>query len=311
MSKRFAKWFVFGVVTVAAVYAAIGFARPKWILDAEFARQRALAGATEKEIVAADHRWKILEAGDASKPLVVLVHGFTGSKENWLPMMGGLAENYHVIAVDLPGWGESERKVDADYSALSQSIYLQSFLRGLQQKPRLLVGHSMGGMIVGHSVHANPEIAEKVVLMSSAGVQFEENDFVREVRAGRSPFFVRSAADLHKQISWAFAEPPFIPWPVDGVIAAQRAQQIPFEQKVLAAIQKEIEDKLLQDNLREIQKPVLLLWGEKDRVVDISSVAIFQQQLVNAQSKILPGCGHMPMMEKPQQALDALSAFAH
>jgi abhydrolase domain-containing protein 6 len=310
MINRGFKRFAAIALTMAALYAAIGIARPKWILQTEFARQRWLASAEEKEVAVADHRWSLLEAGDQSKPLIVLVHGFTGSKENWLPIIGGLAENYHVIAVDLPGWGESERKPDADYSALAQSVYLQQFLSTLNKKTHVLIGHSMGGLIVGHAVRQDPQIAERIVLMSSAGVKFEENEFVRESLAGRSPFVVRNAADLHKQISWAFAEPPFLPWPVDKLIAEQRAAQIPFEQTVLNQLRQDIDSQLLENNLSALSAPVLLLWGDKDRVVDVSSVDIFQARLSNSQKKILPGCGHMPMMERPHEVVVAINTFA-
>ena len=92
---------------LAGLYALVGWLRPGWVLDAEYARLRWLAGAQEHTLVAAGHRWRYVESGEG--PLVVLVHGFTGMKENWLPLMRELRADHRVVAPDLPGWGESER----------------------------------------------------------------------------------------------------------------------------------------------------------------------------------------------------------
>lgn len=269
-----------------------------------------MAGAGEMDVIAADHRWRVLRAGDAGKPLVVLVHGFTGSKENWLPMIAALGKDYRVVAPDLPGWGESQRKPGEDYSPQAQSRRLRSFIDALGAKPTLLVGHSMGGMIVGHAALDRPDIATRLVLMSSAGVQFEENDFAREVLVGRNPFDARSRAAVHTQMGWVFKHPPFLPWPFDSALAELRSGDADYEQQVLRAMERELRDRRLQSRLGEIESPVLLLWCKEDRVVDVSSLPIFQAALPQSRAEILPDCGHMPMMERPTEAADALQRFA-
>ena len=96
-------------------------AAPEKVLQAEFARQRWLAGADPLDFEIAGHRWASVAAGPRDAPLLVLVHGFTGSKENWLPLMRELAREHRVLAVDLPGWGESDRHHDADYGPVAQA----------------------------------------------------------------------------------------------------------------------------------------------------------------------------------------------
>ena len=296
-------------VSLGLALTTVGIAAvmPERILQAEFARQRWLAGASERTLVAAQHRWGYLEAGHG--PLVVLVHGFTGSKENWLPLMRELAKRYRVVAPDLPGWGASERQASADYGPIAQSKRLSAFLAALDEQPALLVGHSMGGQIAGLLVARQPAVAQRLVLMSSAGVRFAGNDFGREVLAGRNPFEVKNRAELHRYLGIVFTDPPFVPWPVDRALIAQRRADAAFEQQVLDAIGRGPEAFELQAQLPNIRLPVLLLWCRDDRVIDVSAADIFRAGLPDSQTVILAGCGHMPMMAQPANVAFALKRF--
>ena len=296
-------------VSLALASAAVGFAvaRPGLVLQAEFARQRWLAGAEPQSLQAAGHRWSYLAAGQG--PLVVLVHGFTGSKENWLPLMRELARTHRVIAPDLPGWGESERKPDADYGSGAQAERLAEFLRALKEKPALLAGHSMGGQIVGLLAARHPELVSRVSLMSAAGVKFTENAFGRDVQAGRNPFEVKTRADLHRYLAIVFTTPPWLPWPADEAMTQRRRADAPFEQSVLDAIGRGPEAFALESELGRIHAPVLLLWCRDDRVIDISAADIFHRGLPRSQTVILSGCGHMPMMAQPRQVNEAVLRF--
>ncbi|MEO8743020.1 MAG: alpha/beta fold hydrolase, partial [Lysobacteraceae bacterium] len=232
------------ITSLGLAAATVGVAAwaPEFVLSAEFARQRLAAGARRYAIELAGHRWSYLDAGsvkprrvsarnttsrnknalfmpDPPKPVIVLVHGFTGSKENFLPLMGAMAANYRLIAPDLPGWGESERLSAADYGAAAQAERLAAFLRvlpkivGVDGPPALLVGHSMGGQIVGLLAARHPELVDRIALLSASGVLFDENEFGLGVLAGVNPFGVDNRADLHRYLSIVFKQPPFVPWP--------------------------------------------------------------------------------------------------
>ena len=287
--------------------AGIGAVAPEHVLNAEFARQRWWAGAEQRTRVVGDHRWSYLEAGQG--PLIVLVHGFTGSKENWLPLIRLLARTHRVVAPDLPGWGDSERHSDADYGPIAQSDRLAQFLQSLGERPVLLVGHSMGGQIVGLMAARHPGLADRLVLMSSAGVKFAENEFGREVLAGRNPFEVATRAQLHRYLGIVFADPPWVPWPVDEALVRRRRADAPFEQAVLDRIGRGPEAFALQDELGRIHAPTLLLWCRDDRVIDVSAEAIFHRGLPDSRTVLLAGCGHMPMMAQPDNVASAFASF--
>ena len=323
------------IATLGLAAATVGVAAvaPEWILSAEFARQRLSAGANRYAIELAGHRWSYLDAGrvkpprasgrgrsallvpELPKPVIVFVHGFTGSKENWLPLMGALASNYRVIAPDLPGWGDSERLAQTDYGVAAHIERLAMFLRalptiaGIEGPPALLVGHSMGGQIVGLLAARYPELVDRLVLMSASGVLFEENAFGLGVLAGENPFSVDSRADLHRYLNIVFAKPPFVPWPFDEALVHRRRLDATFEQAVLDDLGRGPHAFALQAELPAIRAPVLLLWGRDDQVIDPSAIAIFQAGLAHNRTILLNGCGHMPMMECTAGTAVALKDF--
>lgn len=294
---------VAGVVTLAA-------ATPESVLQAEFARQRWLAGASERTIDVAGHRVAYLEAGDPSAPTLVLVHGFVGSKENWLLLMRELSADWHVIAPDLPGWGDSGRDDALDYGPVAQADRLADFLRALPSPPAMVVGHSMGGQVVGLMAARHPGLAPRLTLMSAAGVTFRENDFARAVLAGGNPYQVGNRADLKRFLGMVFADPPFVPWPADEALVRRRIADAAFEQRVLDAIGRGPEALLLETQLHRIEVPTLLLWCRDDQVIDVSAVDTFRAGLPRSEVVLLQGCGHMPMMAQPATVAAALAAFA-
>ena len=277
---------------------------PAQILRAEFARQRLLAGAEVHEKTVQGERWHYLEAGQG--PLIVLVHGYTGSKENWLPVMRQLARDHRVIAVDLPGWGESTPQTGADYGPSAQAERLSAFLQSEGEPAALLVGHSMGGMISGLMTATHPQQVERIVFMSSAGVRCTENEFARRVLKGENPFAVYEVdsfrAFLHE---FVFADAPYVPTPMLGAIVSQRKARREFEQRVFTQIRLGPEAFLLQQRLPEIGQTAGLLWCDGDRIIDPSAAAVFASGLKRSETRILKGCGHMPMMEQP----DAVAVF--
>jgi pimeloyl-ACP methyl ester carboxylesterase len=280
---------------------------PSKALRLEFARQRLLAGAEVQEKTVAGERWHYLEAGQG--PLIVLVHGYTGSKENWLPVMRQLARGHRVIAVDLPGWGESMPVPGADYGPTAQAERLSAFLQSEREPAALLVGHSMGGMISGLMTAAHPEQVERIVFMSSAGVRFNENEFARRVLKGDNPFAVYEVESFRDFLhEFVFANAPYVPKPMLGAIVEQRKTRRDFEQRVFTQIRIGPEAFLLQQRLPLIQSPAGLLWCDGDRIIDPSAAPVFATGLKSSETRILKGCGHMPMMEQPGAVAEFLLA---
>ena len=280
---------------------------PLALVHAEFARQRWSAGLSLGQAQVAGHRWAyaVSEADVADAPTIVMVHGFTGSKENWYPLAARLHGRYRLLIPDLPGWGDSERIEGADYGFVAQSERVAAFIDQVARKPNsevVLLGHSMGGGIAALAAANHPQAIARVGLFDAAGVRFKDNRFGEEVLAGQNPFAVTDEASLKRYIDTVFhldSAKPWVPWPASGALIDWRKRQAVFEQAVLESIGRSDERFLPGEAASRIDQPALLLWCRQDRVIDPSAIDLYGAQMPQALKVLLDGCGHMSIMEQP------------
>ena len=280
---------------------------PLALVHAEFARQRWSAGLSLGQAQVAGHRWAYAgsEADVTDAPTIVIVHGFTGSKENWYPLAARLRGRYRLLIPDLPGWGDSERIEGADYGFVAQSERVAAFIDQVARKPNsevVLLGHSMGGGIAALAAANHPQAIARVGLFDAAGVRFKDNRFGEEVLAGQNPFAVTDEASLKRYIDTVFhldSAKPWVPWPASGALIDWRKRQAVFEQAVLESIGRSDERFLPGEAASRINQPALLLWCRQDRVIDPSAIDLYGAQMPQALKVLLDGCGHMSIMEQP------------
>ena len=300
------------LVTAALLAIAMD---PYRLVHAEYTRQRIAAGLSRATIEVAGHRWVYAYSNDAPRdaPTVVMVHGFTGSKENWYLLAERLRGRYRLLIPDLPGWGESERKAGEDYGFVAQSDRLDAFVRAVSPgRPVVLLGHSMGGSIVALTAARHPRDVGSVGLFAAAGVRFRDNQFGIDVLAGKNPFGVEDEATLHRYLDILFhdeAAKPAIPWPASVGFIAHRRKDAAFEQSVLDRIGRGPERFLPGDEAANIHQPALLLWCRQDAVIDPSAMALYAARMPQAAQVMLDGCGHMSIMERPDAVADAVKAL--
>jgi|SRR4249919_806004 len=304
------------LVAAALLVAVAWIARdPDVLVRGEFARQLHGAGLTKQTRTVAGHRWVYAEraADDPAAPTLVLVHGFTGSKENYFPLARVLDGRYRLVIPDLPGWGESERLPRENYGYLAQSERLAAFIHAVSPgKPVVLVGHSMGGGIVALVAAGHPERVSRVALLDAAGVRFHDNRFGEQVLAGRNPFGVHDHATLDTYLSTVFhraSARPSIPWPADRAYIARRTRDAAFEQSVLDRIARGPERFLPGDEAARIRQPALLLWCRQDQVIDPSALALYAARIPQARRVLLDDCGHMSLVERPDAVAAALESL--
>ncbi len=312
--RQLPRWI--GRVAGAAVLLGIALLgtyvwRPDLLLDAEFARQVWRAGVSYDATLVDDHLWIYYDrhAGEgAGGAPVLLLHGFTGSKENFLPLVAEIDGGGRVIVPDLPGWGASTRRLHSDYGIAAQVARLERFLDEQQIERVHLVGHSMGGHIAGVFAATHPERVESLALIDSAGVRFKPNAFALRVMRGETPFNVRTAGEFDGLMAQLFAQPPWLPPRMRDVLLARNRSAHAFQSKVFASIGTGRQAFQLEDNLPRIHSPTLVLWCRDDRILDVSSVATLAHIRPQPTVTVLPSCGHMAMMEKPRDFAGSLQA---
>jgi pimeloyl-ACP methyl ester carboxylesterase len=305
------------VAMVAAVFLLLAVAwlwrDPMLMVRGVFAAQRWWIGLSSQQLEAGKHRWVYAEreAARPDAPTLVMVHGFTGSKENWYPMAARLGGHYRLIVPDLPGWGASERKPGEDYGFNAQSARLAEFVEKIRRPGSavVLLGHSMGGGIVAIAAADHPQEIARVGLFDAAGVRFKDNRFGEQVLAGENPFAVYDDASLKRYFDTVFYDAdakPFLPWPIAQALIGWRKRQAPFEQSVLDRIGRSDESFLPGKAASAIDQPALLLWCRQDAVIDHSAMALYAQRVPQALLVTLEGCGHMSIMERPDDAAAAV-----
>lgn len=314
--RRWRKTVLFALASLVVVVSIAGVALwrdPFLLVKAENLRLARAAGLQRHEVEVAGHRWVYVEraAARADAPVAVMIHGFTGSKENWYPLAQALGDRYRLLMPDLPGWGESQRIPGQDYGFVAQSRRVAEFIRVVSpNRPVVLLGHSMGGGIVALTAADFPNEVARVGLFDAAGVRFRDNRFGEQVLAGENPFAVDDPASLRRYIDTVFhveSAKPVIPWPASAVVARWRARQAPFEQRVLDRIGRSDERFLPGEAAARIRQPALLLWCRQDAVIDPSALGLYAARMPQAAKVMLEGCGHMSIMEKPADAAVAVT----
>lgn len=294
------------------VVAVVVWRDPYAVVRAEFTRQRVAAGLSQASLRAAGHRWTYASSDDApdGAPTIVMIHGFTGGKENWYPPAQRLQGRYRLRIPDLPGWGQSQRREGQDYGFVAQAERVAAFIALVSPgEPVVLLGHSMGGGIAALVAARYPERVARVGLLDAAGVRFRDNRFGEDVLAGRNPFAVSDEASLQRYIDAVFLDPaakPWIPWPVSEAVIARRRRDAAFEQRVLDRIGRGEERFAPGAAAGDIDQPALLLWCRQDAVIDASALGLYAARMPQAQQVLLDGCGHMSLMEQPDAVARAV-----
>ena len=305
------------VLALAVVAGAVVLWRePYSLVRAEFTRQRLAAGLSKASVVIDDHRWVYAYSDDApaGAPTVVMLHGFTGMKENWYPVARRLRGHSRLLIPDLPGWGESQRIAGGDYGFVAQSARVVRFIDQVADAKGgvVLLGHSMGGGIAALTAARHPDEVARVGLLDAAGVRFADNRFGEQVLAGHNPFTVHDASTLEHYLGTVYFDArarPTIPWPADGIYIALRRGDAAFEQGVLDRIGRGSERFLPGEEAAKIRQPALLLWCRQDAVIDASALDLYARRIPQASRVLLDGCGHMSLMEKPDAVAQAVTTL--
>ncbi len=247
--------------------------------------------------------WRIayLEGG-RGEPLLLL-HGIGADKDNFLLVARELRRHYRVIVPDLPGFGDSERRPDADYRAVTQVGRLRALCRTLGIERFHIGGNSMGGLIAGVYAARHPEEVLSLWLLAPAGVKAARaSPLMQAINRGEPlPIFARTVAELRALFAFVMQKPPRLPGYIMRALAQRQAAAYLLNQRIVATL---VEGPWLDEIFADgIDIPALIVWGDHDRALDCSGAEVLRRLMPRAQVALLPGIGHVPMMELPRQVV--------
>ncbi|WP_375739621.1 alpha/beta fold hydrolase [Pseudomonas boanensis] len=295
------------VLLLTATAATLYLSPAALLMGVQWA-ERQRAGLSVNQVMLDDLAIRYYEGGSAKAETLVLVHGFGTNKDNWLRFAALFTERYHVIALDLPGFGDSDRPAGS-YDVGTQAERLASFIKALELDKPHLVGNSMGGHIVALYAARYPDQVRSLALFDNAGVRSpRQSELLELLEQGKpNPLVVKSAADYDRLLDFVFVTPPPLTTGLKAYLAEQSiANEAHYDLVFQQLMQRYIP---LEPELPKIKAPTLLLWGDKDRVLDVSSVEVMKPLLQRPSVAILENCGHAPMIERPEETARHYQAF--
>ena len=293
---------VAGLCGALALYDRPPVAPGSWLADASLeARYETIGG----------HRIRYVRAG--AGPALVLIHGFGSSLYTWKDVIPALAAGHDVVALDLPGFGQSDQPTDLSFEDLPRAVL--GLMDGLGIDRAAVVGNSMGGATAVALAAGEPGRVTALVLIDAAGFNLGPAD-----RPGMVSFAMSRAGSLlgrlpgkrlvvEASLRQVFHDPSHVtPERLSEYLAAAlRPGTLPAIRSLGASLGER--QALVVQSLPRIQAPTLVLWGDDDRWIPLAHADRFVAAVPGSRKVVIPGCGHVPQEEKPEAVTRLLLEF--
>ena len=257
------------------------------------------------------------DQGSRDGPAIVLLHGSNASLQTWEPLVQRLGGTYRIVTLDLPGHGLTGATPDRDYSADGMMDAVDVVAAKLGLDHFILGGNSMGGWVAWRYALAQPARVDALLLIDAAGMPLRKGEKRPESNVG-----------------FRVLEYPFGRW-----LATRVTPRMLVEQSLRGSIEKQaIVDDAMIDRYWEllrfpgnreatvlrarmnrepamaarvgaIEAPTLILFGDRDRLINPSAAQTFHERIAGSEVVLLPGIGHLPMEEAPDATATAIADF--
>ncbi|MGM3306559.1 alpha/beta fold hydrolase [Anabaena sp. WFMT] len=241
-----------------------------------------------------------IQQGSGGIP-ILLIHGFDSSILEFRRLLPLLAEENETWAVDLLGFGFTDRLAGIDYSPIAIKTHLYSFWKTLINQPVILVGASMGGAAAIDFTLTYPEVVQKLVLIDSAGLKGGSalSKLMFAPLYSLAAEFLRNPKVRDRICRTAYNNPSLIS--ADALCCGELHLKMPNWNQALITFTKSggyTAFKLQQ--LAQIRQPTLILWGDNDKILGTGDAKKFQKAIPKSQLIWIQDCGHIPHLEQPQ-----------
>ena len=260
---------------------------------------------------------RYLTAGEG--PPLVLLHALGESALDWRWVLPALARTHRVYAPDLPGFGAGAKPA-ADYSPTFFARFAADFLDALEVERAAVVGNSLGGLVALRLALTDPPRVAGLALVDSAGLGREVSYALRlptfpaygELAVARSKTPPGAIQRAWMKAGLLFAHPERVP--TEWIEEQCRLARLPgFLEAALAALRAQIDlggqREVLLDRLSHLEMPTLVVWGTFDRIFPKSQAQEAVARLKQGSLELIPDCGHLPHVERPDIFVSALNRF--
>ena len=220
-----------------------------------------------------------------------------------------------MIAVDLPGFGESELPLD-DITIPGYGRFVDAFLGEIGVERAPLVGNSMGGFIAAEVAVSHPSRVEQLVLVSAAGLGDRAGPPARACEARRSLFHYGMARTIARREHWV-RRPRMRRMFLYGVATHPDLLQPELCYEIASGGGKPgfidafsaILDYDFRDRLSDVRHPTLIVWGRQDKIVPVAGAHEYERLIPGSRKVIFEDTGHVPMIERPHRFNRLLEEF--
>ncbi|SDM94582.1 Pimeloyl-ACP methyl ester carboxylesterase [Fictibacillus solisalsi] len=243
--------------------------------------------------------------------VLILIHGFLSSTISFRQLIPYLTDQYHVVAIDLPGFGKSEKSKQFTYSLANYGKLVLSFIKEMGWSNVVLVGHSMGGQVALHASRQDGKLIDKLILIGCCG--YIKRAGTPIICCSYLPFFSWGLKqwvlkkDIRNDLSGVLHNMNLV---TDELIKDYREQ---FLEKgffdSLIRLLRHREGDLKPFELNSIMHPILLIHGDDDRVIPLSTGKRLNSDLKNSRLIVYKDTGHLIMEEKPEELAQDIKNF--
>lgn len=247
---------------------------------------------------------------------LILIHGTSSSLNTWDSVVNILLARYknkkRIIRFDLPAFGLTGPNPENKYEHPYYTQFVDSFLNELQIKKCIIGGNSLGGGIAWQYAIAHPEKVNKLILLDASGYPQKNEKGSLGFKIANLPIlnnlllFITPKSLIKKSLEAVFYDKSFV---TEATIT--RYHELLLSKGNRSATLSLFKNKKPLDPLqiKNIQQPTLIIWGEQDQLISVNNAYLFKQDIKNSLLFILPNVGHIPMEESYIKVAEAILSF--
>lgn len=241
-------------------------------------------------------------------PVLVLLHGLFGSSRNWVSIQKQLAQQFHVVSVDLRNHGDSAWHDTMNYDAMAQDIY--SLIEARGWAPVNLLGHSMGGKVAMTLALRHGEVLERLIVADIAPIIYKPHhrEFIDVMLALDLPSVSRRS-DADKMLAARIAEPGVRAFLLQNLVQKGSEWSWRFNLQALSDSLVALGEFPATDALEKWTGPVCVIRGGNSDYITPEGVTAFDHHFESVEHHELPGAGHWLHAEQPDAFIAIMQRF--